>query len=231
MPRCTCSPMRLHYGSSRVRGRALLRRPDLQEHRAQPAPDRQRPDPGLRGALFGGRARRRQGGRGRQDGLQGLLCPPGRLARLGADGRLGPAVADQRRDRGLGVGRLLQRPAADPGDLRPAGPEHRPGPCQGRRPLHDLHRLQARRRGQGLRRRADARLSRLSRRDHRRQPVPGHQRRAPHAHARLLPQRDHPPDGDRPRQEARHPGDRAAHQARGAVARCRRSSSPARRPR
>ena len=49
--------------------------------------------------------------------------------------------------------------------------------------------------------------------------------------ARLLPQRHHAPHRDRPRQEARHPGDRAAHQARGAVARCRSSSSPARRPR
>ena len=47
-----------------------------------------------------GRARCRQGGRGRQDGLQGLLCPPGRLA-----GRSrwvsGPAVAHHRRDRGV----------------------------------------------------------------------------------------------------------------------------------
>ena len=59
--------------------------------------------------------------------------------------------------------------------------------------------LQARRRGQGLRRRADARLSRLPRRDHRRQPVPGHQRRAPHPDARLLPQRHHPAHRDRPR--------------------------------
>ena len=52
----------------RVRGRALLRRPDLQEHRAQPAADRQRPHPGLRGALLGGRARcRDQGGHRRQE--------------------------------------------------------------------------------------------------------------------------------------------------------------------
>ena len=164
-----------------VRGRALLCRPDLQEHRAQPAADRQRPHPGLRGALHGGRARRRQGGRGRQDGLQGLLCPPARLARLRADGRLGAAVADQRRDRGLGVGCLLQRPAPDARHLRPAGSEHGTGARQGRRALHDLHHLQACRRGQGLRRRADARLSRLPRRDHGRQPVPGHRRRDPHA--------------------------------------------------
>ena len=109
-----------------------------------------------------------------RSGLPGLLCPPDRVARLRADGCLGAAVEDQRRDRGLGVGRLLQRPAPDAGDLRPAGTEHRAGARQGRRALHDLHDLQARRRGQGLRRRADAGLSRLPGRDHRRQPVPGH---------------------------------------------------------
>ena len=91
--------------------------------------------------------------------------------------------------------------------------------------------LQARRRGQGLRRRADAGLSRLRRRDHRRQPVPRHRRRDPYADAGLLPQRHHPADGDRPRAQARLRGDRAPHHARRSCATRRRSSSPAPRPR
>ena len=37
------------------------------------------------------------------------------------------------------------------------------------------------------------------RRNHRRQRLPGRQRRDPHAEARLLPQRHHPANGDRPR--------------------------------
>ena len=123
---------------------------------------------------------------------------------------------DQRRDRGLGMGRLLQRPAAHPRHLRAAGAQHRPGARQGRRALHDLHHLQARRRGQGLRRRADAGLSRLRRRDDRRQSVLRHRRRDPYPHARLLPQRHHPAHGDRPRPEARLQRDRAAHPPGGA---------------
>ena len=79
---------------------------------------------------------------------------------------------------------------------RPA-PNTAPTAEQGRRAVHDLHAVQARGRGQGLRRRADARLPRLPRRRHRRQPVPGDRRQAAHAAARLLPQRHHPPDRDR----------------------------------
>ncbi len=48
-------------------------------------------------------------------------------------------------------------------------PRHRAEQRQGRRPLHDLHDLQARCRAQGLRRRADARLAGARRRVHRRQ--------------------------------------------------------------
>ncbi len=68
---------------------------------------------------------------------------------------------------------------------RPA-PEHRADPGQGVRALHDLHDVQARRRGRGLRRRADARLARPARRGHRRQPVSRHQRRIAHPDAGLL---------------------------------------------
>ena len=49
----------------------------------------------------------------------------------------------------------------DPGDLRSSGAEYRTDPEQGCRSVHDLHALQARGRGQGLRRRPDARLPRL----------------------------------------------------------------------
>ena len=76
-----------------------------------------------------------------KNGRRRPLRPPARLARARADGRLGAAEPDPRRDRGLAVGRLLQRPPADPRDLRPPGAQHRPGPRQGRRPLHDLHAL------------------------------------------------------------------------------------------
>ena len=56
---------------------------------------------------------------------------------------------------------------------------------------------------QGLRRCADARLAGLSGRDDRGQHLPRHRRRAPHAHARLLPQRHHPAHRDRARPGAR----------------------------
>ena len=71
---------------------------------------------------------------------------------------------------------------------------------QGRRPLHDLHALQARGDGRGLCRCADARLSRARRRGDRRQRVLHQGRRDPYADAGLLPQRHHPADAGRARQ-------------------------------
>ena len=73
-------------------------------------------------------------------------------------------------------------------------PDPATAPCarQGRRPLHDLHHLQAPRRAQRLCRRHDARLAGPRRRMHRRQHLLHQGRQDPHADRRLLPRRHHP---------------------------------------
>ena len=98
--------------------------------------------------------------------------------------------------------------------ISPARSAHRAVPRQGRRPLHDLHHLQARGRAQRLCRRHDAGLGRPRRRMHRRQYLLRQGRQDPHAAGRLLPRRHHPADRDRPGAQARLRGDRAPHPAR-----------------
>ena len=100
----------------------------------------------------------------RQERQEGSLCPPDRLARLGNDGRLGAEQHDPSRHRQLGMAELFRSRAAAQGHparsrrLSPARSEDRALPRQGRRPLHDLHHLQACRRTQRLCRRHDAGL-------------------------------------------------------------------------
>ena len=104
------------------------------------------------------------------------------------------------RHRGLGVGRLLRR-RQDEGrqarhlDVEAAEPGDDPLLRQGGGALHDLHHVQARRRGQGLLGRDHDGLPRLRRRGDRGQRLLREGRRGAHAPARLLPQRHHPADG------------------------------------
>ena len=120
------------------------------------------------------------------------LCPADRLARRRADGRLGAGDQNPPGARRVGLaGLFLARGARqghphEMGAVGAPGAAYRADPGQGRRPLHDLHDLEARRRGRWLRRRADARLARPARRGHRRQSLPRHQRRIAHADAGLL---------------------------------------------
>ena len=150
------------------------------------------------------------------------LCAADRLARRRADGRLGAGQQNPPGARLLGLAGLFLAGGARQGHphdlvaLGPSGAEHRADPGQGVGPLHDLHDGQARGRGAGLRRRADARLARPARRGHRRQYLPRDQRRIAHADAGLLPQRHHPPDRDGAGAKPRHQGRRAGDHARGA---------------
>ena len=159
-----------------------------------------------------------------------------RLARLRAARRLGAAEQDPPRDRDLGMAELFRPGAAAQGHparsrrIPPPRSGDRAVPRQGRRPLHDLHHLQAPRRAQRLCRRHDARLAGPRRRMHRRQHLLHQGRQDPHADRRLLPRRHHARDRDHAGEEARHRGDRAPHHAGRAVEFLRNASSPAPRP-
>ena len=119
------------------------------------------------------------------------------------DGRLGAEQHDPSRHRHLGMAELFRSGAAAEGHparsrrIPPARSDDRAVPRQGRRPLHDLHHLQASRRAQRLCRRHDARLAGPRRRMHRRQHLLRQGRQDPHADRRLLPRRHHPADRDR----------------------------------
>ena len=132
-----------------------------------------------------------------KNGQKDSLCPPDRLARLRDDGRLGAEQQHPSRDRDLGMAELFRSGAAAQGHparprrLPPARSEDRALPRQGRRPLHDLHHLQAQGRAQRLCRRHDARLAGPRRRMHRRQHLLHQGRQDPHADRRLLPRRHH----------------------------------------
>ncbi len=133
-------------------------------------------------------------------GLLGRLRPRHRLARRRPrHGRLGDAKPGQRRHRGLGMGRLLRRGQDRRREARHLPLEasvarNDPGTRQGIRALHDLHHVQACRRGEGLLGQPDDGLSRLRRRGDRRQHLLRQGRRGPHAPAGLLPQRPDPAD-------------------------------------
>src|SRR5690349_18564334 len=78
-----CSPLWVE----RVRGRARLWGRDLQVDPAFRAPEAVRSDPRFRNPLYGRRDRCRQAPRSREEWAEGRLPAPGRLARLGDDGR------------------------------------------------------------------------------------------------------------------------------------------------
>ena len=121
--------------------------------------------------------------------------------------------------------------AARPRALEAPAPRHRADRLQGRRPLHDRHARQARGRGEGLRRRLHARLARPDRGGDRRQRLLRHRRRDPHADARLLPRRHHPPHRHVDRARPPDQGGRARDAGRAISAGRARCSSPAPPPR
>ena len=106
----------------------------------------------------------------RESGLARRLCPPRGVARQRDDGRRRPALQDSCRHRRLGLavhvrsGREAERHPPGHLDLEAPRAGYGADAGKGRRPLHDLHALQARGRGQGLCRCDDVRLSRLCRR-------------------------------------------------------------------
>ena len=187
----------------RLRGRARLWRRDLQVERAFDPPAQVGRDHGFQDSLFGGGAQRCQGQGCRAQRRGRSIRPPRGLARLGDDGRIGPAQQDPRGHRHLGLAVDVRSRDQDEGDqarhrrLSQAGSAMRAGPCQGRRSLHDLHHFEAQGREEGLRRRDDARLAGPGGGMHWRQHLLHPRRRHPHADRRLLPQRHHPSDGDR----------------------------------
>ena len=196
----------LHYGSSVFEGERAYDGVIFKIDRAFDPPAEIRRDHGFRDPLFGRGTERGQGqGRGAQRRRR-PVCAPRRLARLRDDGGLRPAQQDPRGDRHLGLALDVRSRDQDEGHqarhrgLSQARPAMRAGSCQGRRPLHDLHHLQAQGGEEGLCRRHDAGLAGPRCRMHRRQHLLHARRRHPHADRRLLPQRHHPPDGDRARQ-------------------------------
>ena len=227
----------LHYGSSRVRGRARLWRRDLQVDRAFRAPARNRAQildfeiPYTVAEIDAAKRLVLQ-----KNGMQRRLSAPGRLARLGDDGRRGSAQQDPPRHRRLGMAELFRPGPEDEGHPPRHGrvPPPRSGDRavdrQGGRPLHDLHDLQAQGGAEGLCRRADARLAGPRRRMHRRQRVLHPRRRRPHPDRRLLPRRHHPPHGDRSRQAPRLRGRPSAGSCRTSSRASTSASSPARPP-
>ena len=118
------------------------------------------------------------------------------------------AQHDPPRHRGMGMAELFRPGRAAQGHpprsrrLPAPRPAHCAVPRQGRRPLHDLHDLQAPGGAQGLCGRHDARLGGQGRRVHRRQHLLHPRRQDPHADRRLLPRRHHPGDRDRSRPAA-----------------------------
>ena len=143
--------------------------------------------PRLQDSLFRRRDRRRLPGAAQEAGFRRRLCAPDRLARQRADGRFGAEQPHQLRDRHLAVAELFRSGAEAEGHpprhgrISPPRSAHRAVARQGGRPLHDLHAVQACRRGQGLCRRDDARLARPGRRSDRRQHLLRQGRQDPHA--------------------------------------------------
>ena len=125
-------------------------------------------DSGFRNSLFGRRDRRRQAAGDRQERHDRRLCAPDRVARIGAARRVGAEQRHSSRDRDLAMAELFRSRAAAEGHqarprrISPARSAHLALSGEGRRPLHDLHDLQASRRAARLCRRDDARLGRAA---------------------------------------------------------------------
>ena len=151
------------------------------------------------------------------------LHAPGRLARRGIDGRVAPARPSRTWRSPPGNGANITTSANRENGIRlDIAPWRRPAPytaptaskAAGLYMICTLSQQHAEERG--YRRCADVRLARAGGRSDRRQRLLRPRRRAPHADPRLLPRRDHPPDGDGPRAAPRDRGDRARDLARGA---------------
>ena len=158
----------------------------------------------LRDPLFGGRDRR---GLPRALVLNRAfrrLCAADRLARQRDDGRLGAEQPHQLSPSPSGNGRpisarreRLKGIRLDIAEWRRPDPRTAPSKSKAAGLYMICTHLQARGRAQGLCRRADVRLARPGRRGDRRQHLLRQGRQDPHADARLLPRRHHPPHGDR----------------------------------
>ena len=193
----------LHYASCVFEGERAYGGEIFRGHRAFRAAQALGQHPRFRNSLFGRRDRRRQAAGAGEERPEGRLCAADRLARLRAARRLGAEQQDPSRHRHLGMAELFRPGAAAQGHpprprrVPPARSEDRAVPRQGRRPLHDLHHLQAPRRAPRLCRRHDARLAGPRRRMHRRQHLLHQGRQDPHPDRRLLPRRHHARDRDR----------------------------------
>ena len=213
----------LHYASCVFEGERAYGGEIFQRHRAFRAPQALGAADGFRNSLQRCRNRRRQASCSGKEQSERRLCAADRLARLRAARRLGAEQQNSSRHRHLGMAELFRSGAAAQGHparsrrVSPSRSEDRAGARQGRRPLHDLHHLQASRRTARLCRCHDARLAGPRRRMHRRQHLLHQGRQDPHADRRLLPRRHHASDGDRAGAPAQYRSDRAPHHAGGAV--------------
>ncbi len=158
----------------RVRRRAHVRRGDLRADGAYRASVQVRGDPGpSKSRSRWPRSTRPARDTCARNGLTDAYVRPIAWRGLGDDRGLGPEHQDPRGHRRVGLAELLQPGRTGQGTADVLGEVQAPvagdraGARQGRRPLHDLHHLQARR-GEGrVQRRDDARLSGLCRREHR----------------------------------------------------------------
>ena len=171
------------------------------------------------------------------NGLTDAYMRPGRLARVGTDGRHAAGHQAAPRHRRLGMGQIFRRPRSPPrasASTSRRGAARRPTPrrciskAAGLYMIASLSKQHADDRG--YRRRADVRLARPGGRGDRRQRLLRHGRRALHADAGLLPRRHHPPDGDGPCPPARRRGVKNARSGRRSWKASSRCSSPAPRP-
>ena len=121
----------LHYASAVFEGERAYGGEIFKMHRAFRAAEALGQDPRFRDPLFGRRDRRRQEAGAGEERQEGSLCPPGRLARLGDDGRLGAEQHHPSRHRHAGNGRAISIPSSGSrasGSTSPtiAGPIRRP---------------------------------------------------------------------------------------------------------
>ena len=156
-------------------------------------------DPRLRDPLFGRRDRRRQAAGAREERQARTPMSarsPGAARRRWASRRMNNtihlAIANWEWPSYFDPGAAAEGHPARPRRISPARSDDRAGARQGRRPLHDLHHLQAQGRAQRLCRRHDAGLAGPRRRMHRRQHLLHQGRQDPHADRRLFPRRHHP---------------------------------------